>query len=63
MKTNMDSRTDENDMKPKFRFINLKKDLLEENLKINKMFAEFNREISEKEKSLKFIGKHKFNNS
>ena len=59
MKTNMDSRTDENDMKPKFRFINLKKDLLEENLKINKMFAEFNREISEKEKSLKFIGKYK----
>ena len=61
MKANtIESKTEENDMKPKIRFINLKKDLLEENLKINKMFADFNREIIEKEKSLKFIGKHIF---
>lgn len=58
-KDNSDTKTEENDMKPKIRFINLKKDLLEENLKINRMFADFHKEIAEKEKSLKFIGKHK----
>ena len=60
---NIDLKTEENDMKPKIRFINLKKDLLEENLKINRMFADFYREIAEKEKSLKFIGKHKSKNN
>ena len=58
-KGSLDSKNEENDMKPKIRLINLKKDLLEENLKINRMFADFNREIAEREKSLKFIGKHK----
>ena len=62
-KNNSNYETDENDMKPKIRFINLKKDLLEENLKINKMFADFNREIAEKEKSLKFIGKYLIKNN
>ena len=46
-------------MKPKIRFLNMKKDLEEENLKINRMFVEFNKEILEKEKLLKFIGKNK----
>ena len=59
IKENSISLPEENDMKPKIRFINLRKDLLEENLKINRMFADFNREIAEKEKILKFIGKHK----
>ena len=59
IKENSISLPEENDMRPKIRFINLRKDLLEENLKINRMFADFNREIAEKEKILKFIGKHK----
>ena len=50
-------------MKPKIRFMNLKRDLLEENFKINKMFTDFNREIAEKEKSLKFIGKYLIKNN
>ena len=54
-----DSKNEENDMKPKIRFLNMKKDLREENLKINRMFVEFNKEILEKEKLLKFIGKNK----
>ncbi len=58
-----DHDSEENDMKPKIRFINLKKDLMEENLKINKMFSDFIREIAEKEKSLKFIGKHRTKNN
>ena len=54
-----DSKNEENDMKPKIRFLIMKKDLREENLKINRMFAEFNKEILEKEKLLKFIGNNK----
>ena len=45
--------TEENDMKPKMRFINLKKELLDENLKINKMFGTFQKQILEEEKNLK----------
>ena len=45
--------TEENDMKPKIRFINLKKELLDENLKINKMFWTFQKQILETEKNLK----------
>ena len=40
-------------MKPKMRFINLKKELLDENLKINKMFGTFQKQILEEEKNLK----------
>ena len=55
-----ESKTDENDMKPKNRFINLKKDLLEQTLKINRMFVVFNKQIKEKEKMIKFIGKFRY---
>jgi hypothetical protein len=58
-RSNLSEKIEENDMKPKIRFLNMQKDLREENLKINRMFADFNREILEKEKLLKFIGKHK----
>ena len=47
------NETEENDMKPKIRFINLKKELLDENLKINKMFGTFQKQILETEKILK----------
>jgi hypothetical protein len=47
------SETEENDMKPKIRFINLKKDLIDENLKINKMYGTFQKQILEAEKILK----------
>ena len=47
------SETEENDMKPKMRFINLKKDLLDETLKINKMFGNYRRQIIEIEKEIK----------
>ena len=40
-------------MKPKMRFINLKKDLLDETLKINKMFSNYRRQIIEIEKEIK----------
>jgi hypothetical protein len=49
----------ENDMEPKFRFTNIKKELLQETLKINKMFNDFNKQISDKEKTIRFIGRHK----
>jgi len=44
---------EENDMKPKIRFINLKKELIDENLKINKMHGIFQKQILEAEKILK----------
>ena len=47
------NETEENDMKPKIRFINFKKDLLDENLKINKMFGNYQRQIIELEKEIK----------
>ena len=47
------SETEENDMKPKIRFINLKKELIDENLKINKMHRIFQKQILEAEKILK----------
>ena len=56
----LESKIDENDMKPKNRFINLKKELLEQTLKINRMFVVFNKQIKEKEKTIKFIGKFRF---
>ena len=46
------NETEDNDMKAKIRFINLKRDLLDENLKINKMFGTFQRQILELEKLL-----------
>ena len=49
----------ENDMEPKYRFTNFKKELLQETLKINKMFNDFNKQLSDKQKSIRFIGKHK----
>jgi hypothetical protein len=49
----------ENDMEPKFRFTHFKKQLLQETLKINKMFNDFNKQISDKQKIIRFIGKHK----
>ena len=57
-KTNIDSNNEENDMKPKIRFINLKKDLKEETFKINKMFDFFNKQINEQQKKIQYIGKH-----
>ena len=56
----LESKSDENDMKPKIRFINLKKDLMEQTLKINKMFIAFNKQIKEKEKNIRNIGKIRF---
>ena len=47
------SETEENDMKPKIRFINIKKDLLDETLKINKMFGTYRKQIIQKEKEIK----------
>ena len=46
------NETEDNDMKAKIRFINLKSDLLDENLKINKMFGTFQKQILELEKIL-----------
>ena len=48
------SETEENDMKPKYRFINIKKELLEETTKINKMFISFGKQIKQIEKEIKF---------
>ena len=47
------SETEENDMKPKIRFINLKKELLDETFKINRMFGNYRKQIIEKEKEIK----------
>ena len=47
------SETEENDMKPKIRFINFKKELLDETLKINKMFGTYRKQIIQKEKEIK----------
>ena len=60
MKKGLLEKLDENDMKPKIRFINLQKELLEQTLKINKMFVIFKKQIKEKEKNVKFIGKFKY---
>lgn len=46
------SETEENDMKPKIRFTSFKKDLLEENQKINKMFITFQRQLIKKKRLL-----------
>ena len=46
------NETEDNDMKAKIRFINLKRDLLDENLKINKMFGTFQKQILELEKTI-----------
>ena len=43
---------EENDMKPKIRFTSFKKDLLEENQKINKMFITFQRQLIKKKRLL-----------
>ena len=40
-------------MKPKTRFVNLKRDLLDEKLKINKMFINFQKQLLENKKLLK----------
>lgn len=48
------NETEENDMKPKYRFINIKKELLEETTKINKMFISFGKQIKQIEKEIKF---------
>ncbi len=53
----VESITEENDMKPKIRFINLKKHLMEETLKINKMFTHFHRQINEQKKIISFVRK------
>ena len=47
------NETEENDMKPKIRFINLKKDLIDETQKINKMFGNYQKQIIEIEKEIK----------
>ena len=57
----IESKNEENDMKPKIRFINIKKNLLEESLKINKMFDFFNKQINDQQKTMKFIGKQRNN--
>ena len=48
------NETEENDTKPKYRFINIKKELLEETTKINKMFISFGKQIKQIEKEIKF---------
>ena len=58
--SNIESKTEENDMKPKIRFINIKKELLEKTLKINRMFIDFKKQIKDKEKTIRFIGKFKY---
>jgi len=54
-----DSKTEENDMEPKIRFNNLKKELLQEKLKINKMFIDFSKQISDKEHIIRINGKRR----
>ena len=58
-KESSDSKTEENDMEPKIRFNNLKKALLQENLKINKMFIDFSKQISDKENLIRINGKRR----
>ena len=55
-KESSDSKTEENDMEPKIRFNNLKKELLQEKLKINKMFIDFSKQISDKEHTIRING-------
>ena len=54
-----DSKTEENDMEPKIRFNNLKKELLQEKLKINKMFIDFSKQISDKKHIIRINGKRR----
>jgi len=54
-----ESKDEEDDMKPKTRFMKLKKELYKENLNIYKMFSDFSKQISERAKYIKFIGNHK----
>ena len=54
-----ESKAEEDDMKPKIRFMMLKKELFQENLNIYKMFADFSKQISDRAKYIKFIGNHK----
>ncbi len=54
-----ESKVEEDDMKPKIRFMKLKKELIKENLNIYKMFADFSKQISDRAKYIKFIGNHK----
>lgn len=58
-KESSDSKTEENDMEPKIRFNNLKKELLQEKLKINKMFIDFSKQISDKENIIRINGKRR----
>lgn len=48
----LDLKADENDMETKVRFANLKKELLQETLKINKMFCDFDRKNADKVKKI-----------
>ena len=61
-KDTKEEKEEENDMEPKIRFINLKKELIQENLKINKMFFDFNKEILDKKNLIKYIGKYRIKN-
>ena len=61
-KESSDAKTEENDMEPKIRFNNLKKVLLQEKLKINKMFIDFSKQISDKEHLIRINGKRRNKN-
>ena len=50
-----------NDMKPRYRFSKLKKDLILENTKITKMFMKFKTEISKNERLIKYFDLSKIN--
>ena len=54
-----ESKDQEDDMRPKIRFMKLKKELFKEKLNIYKMFADFRKQISDRDKYIKFIGNHK----
>ena len=61
-KDTKEEKDEENDMEPKIRFKNLKKELIQENLKINKMFFDFNKEILNKKNLIKYIRKYGLRN-
>lgn len=54
---------EENDMEPKIRFMNLRKELIQEKLKINKMFCDFNKQISDKKNLIRYIGRYRDRNN
>lgn len=54
----LDSKGDENDMETKVRINNFRKELLQETLKINRMFTDFNKQITDKIRRIKIKENH-----